>query len=168
MIRAFPLVLYEKNFNSTTVRLGACDSWIFSINYPKFQFHHGTIVRSGTTVLTNPKSYFNSTTVRLGELIPYASFNSLIYFNSTTVRLGDLPMKWPPRSCSIFQFHHGTIGRITLKRAAPEFPISIPPRYDWELHLIAVSTLNFVFQFHHGTIGSRQKSSIYFPKIRVS
>ena len=125
-------------FNSSMVRLGVKNA-VKSLGNTFFQFQHGTIGRlNGLDGGYNDFVSFNSSMVRLGVLrLRYRSdlHNS---FNSSMVRLG-VEGRWIRRvNCIIFQFQHGTIGRLTLQRS------------EWNLPH---------FQFQHGTIGRHSRIS---------
>ena len=77
---------------------------------------------------------FNSTMVRLGEILKMLKIRFVLYFNSTMVRLG------------------ANISAFTWSRI---ISISIPLWFDWELHNIFILQVGSLFQFHYGSIGRK-------------
>ena len=79
----------------------------------QFQFHYGTIkscdLLNGFHI---NKGHFNSTMVRLKDAKTFVQRDMREYFNSTMVRLKARPDMGDGMT-SIFQFHYGTIKRLT-------------------------------------------------------
>ena len=117
------------HFNSTMVRLKEYEDTT-PTPLAAFQFHYGTIKSCVTAICRKTCFNFNSTMVRLKDHRQGARQPYLADFNSTMVRLKDAYAGTALLEIP-FQFHYGTIKRVSRRAASRgAMIISIPLWYD--------------------------------------
>ena len=124
-------ITHEFQFHNGTIK----SKPIFFSYFPaiSFQFHNGTIKRCYKLHRCNYVSYFNSTMVRLKEVVGRraAYLRTLFQFHNGTIKRGRHPLRQDLFSPAVpFQFHNGTIKRRGQAHRCADEAISIPQWYD--------------------------------------